>query len=122
MDISEVIPAGEVNTPALQRFNSNLKKTEIGINCKILVTFQSEPIAPNFGENVLRGNKISKGKNLLSYTQEYAFDTRIRAHMGEFDAAPYCLKLLVKESCKYSFFFMDCLKYLNLKAVIEEYS
>lgn len=30
----EVIPVGEVNTPALPGFNSNLKKTEIGINYK----------------------------------------------------------------------------------------
>lgn len=42
--------------------------------------------------------------------------------MEEFNAATYCLKLLVKESHKYSFFSIDYLKYLNLKAVIEEYS
>lgn len=70
-----------------------------------------------------KGKQNIQGKeSQLSCTQEFKINTRIRANMEEFNAAAYCLKVPVKESCKSSSFFMDCLKSLHLKAVIQEYS
>lgn len=63
--IYEVIPVSEVNTAKLQRFKSKPEENwDWDKLWAIHSTIQSEPVAPNFGENALRGNKIFKESDL----------------------------------------------------------